>query len=368
MSEIMDLFENTGKEKHEKAHKHDENNLVKKHPKNEKQENEIKETKKKKEIPEKIYKEGIKIQKNALKKELIGFIGHTKPNEKCIESESDVIYSKKQDDLIDNGKKNNHTLLDKIEKKIEKPEINIKEVKKEENQDNPKNFDQYIGKTMGEMSIAMGFSAIGLERLIDRESGGDKNAKSPTGAKGIMQLTGAPLQDMESKEIGAANYLHIIKKIPDTAINSIKNKWVKIAFERIKDGDEKVYNREIKEITSRAKNDPYCNFIVGCIHLAKLKEEANPHDIAEKKQVIANLKKVENKGLKEVNQLLIAKNKAPISNKDIDDIINKLHQNPEYYKNFVSYINYNGDNTKQSGIAHKYLYAVAIAKGKDQTT
>ncbi len=231
---------------------------------------------------------------------------------------------------------------------------------------NGKNFDQYIWKSMWEMSVAMWFSAIWLERLIDRESWFDKNAKSPTWAKWIMQLTWAPLQDMESKEIWATNYLHIIKKIPDTAINSIKNKWVKIAFERIKDWDEKVYNREIKEITSRAKNDPYCNFIVGCIHLAKLKEEADPHNISEKKQVIANLKKVENKWLKEVNQLLIAKNKAPISNKDIDDIISKLHKNPEYYKNFVSYINYNWDNTKQAWIAHKYLYAVAIVKWKDQ--
>jgi hypothetical protein len=316
MSEISELFANVWVDKHEKQHKHNENKT------------EIKHEKKAAKLETKENKELHKKQKEEIKKV------HEKYTEKKHEE---------------------------IKKHIEARNDLKKDV-----EHNSKNFDKYIWKSMWEMSIAMWFSAIWLERLIDRESWFNKNANSTTWAKWIMQLTWAPLQDMESKEIWAANYLHIIKKIPDTAINSIKNKWVKIAFERIKDWDTKVYNREIKEITSRAKNDPYCNFIVWCIHLAKLKEEADPNNISKKKQVIENLKKVENKWLKEINQLLIAKNKAPISNKDIDDIINKLHQNPEYYKNFVSYINYNWYNTKQAWIAHKYLYAVAIVKWKDQ--
>lgn len=306
MSEISELFANVWVEKDEKKHieKKKEHKKIEKHPKNEKQEIETKHVEKKKEIHKKLHSEGVKIQKNALKKDIVNNWVH---------------------------------------------------------------FDKYIAKNMMELSKALDISTIWLERVIDRESWFDKNAKSPTWAKWIMQLTGAPLIDMIDKSNWAKNYLHIIRKIPDDSISAIKNKWIKIAFERIKDWDIKDYNRNIKEITSRAKNDPYCNFIVWCIHLARLKEEADPHNISEKKQVIANLKKVENKWLKEVNQLLIAKNKAPITNKDIDDIISKLHKNPEYYKNFVSYINYNWDNKKQAWIPHKYLYAVAIVKWKDQT-
>jgi hypothetical protein len=180
-----------------------------------------------------------------------------------------------------------------------------------------------------------------------------------------MQLTNAPLEDMQDLEIWAKNYLNIIKKIPDKTINSIKNKWIKIAFERIKNWDENIYNQNIKEITSRAKNDPYCNFIVWCIHLAKLKSNTNPENSKEKQNIIDNLKKVKKNWIQEVNELLISKNKSPINPKDIDDIIKKLHSNEEYYKNFVSYIKYNWDNKKQWWIAHKYLYAVAIAKAKE---
>lgn len=287
----------------ENHNKNNEKNIVKKHSKNEKQENEINEVENKKEFTKKIYNEWWKIQRNALKKDI--------------------------------EKNNPH-------------------------------FDEYVAKNMIELSKALDISTIWLERVIERESWFDKNAKSPTWAKWIMQLTSAPLIDMRDNINWARNYLHLIKKIPNDTIENIKNKWLRIAFERIKNWDEKIYKQNIKELTSRAKNDYYCNLIVWCLHLARLKEEANPENSLQKKNIIANLKKVKTKWIDEVNELLIAKNKAPINPSDIDDIIKKLHNNEEYYRNFVSYINYNWDNKKQKWIPHKYLYAIAIAKWKEQ--
>ncbi|MDD4152085.1 MAG: transglycosylase SLT domain-containing protein [Candidatus Gracilibacteria bacterium] len=258
-------------------------------------------------------------------------------------------------------------------KELEKKVENIKNISSEGRKlalNNLKNevkdihFQNFIKKNIPILRNNFNISEKGLTEVITRESGFKKNITSETGAKGIMQLTKPPLLDIENKKTGAGKYMNLIKAIPDETINGIDHKYIRIALFKIKNGDKKDYNQNIGEITSKAKNNGYCNFIVGCIHLAKLKENANIDDMEE---IISNLNKIKNTGIDEVNKLLKAKNKLPINKEDIADLIKKVNTNPEFYKNFISYVKYNGDNEKQNGISHKYLYATAIAKAKTKS-
>lgn len=315
------------------------------------------------EIIKKVTKEPIWFTKNDKQKDDENKIKnkHSENKSKCIgECKNSLNDLKFQ--ITNNWKNNLKEISNKTQEKNNKAEL--KELIEEKVDSKNKNFDKFLVNNLIELAKALEVQEKWLIQLIDRESWFNHSRKSETWAKWIMQLTSAPISDLQDKINWSKNYLDLIKKIPKNSINAIKNKWLKIAFERIQNWDENDYNRNIKEITSRAKEDPYCNIIVWCLHLAKLKENVNPNDEKTKEKIINKLNNIKNGSLDKVNELLTSKDKEPINQKDIDDIIKKLHSNEEYYKTFVSYINYNWDNKWD----HKYLFAVAVTKSVDKKT
>lgn len=259
-------------------------------------------------------------------------------------------------------------------KQIEKKVADVKKISQEWRKiarnhlkkDVENNTSKFLDKNIDLFAKTFNFNKTDLEELVNVESWWKINAVSPTWAKWLMQLTTDPLKDMSDKDRWFLNYWDLFAKIPDETINSLKNKWLRIALNAIKKApeDKNIYKKNIKEIISRAQNDYQCNFIVWCIYLRMIKENVKQNDEKEKKLVLANLKNLD---INLLNKMLKAKNKDTINKQDIDKFIVKLNKDKNLYTHFMTYLRYNWDNnTSPWKIPHKYYYATSVINPKEK--
>lgn len=133
--------------------------------------------------------------------------------------------------------------------------------------------------------------------VIERESGFDEKAKSPTWADSYMQLTNDPFDDMK---IGGKwrwkSYIDFFKNIPDSIISQIKNPDkksdkstnIKIRLSKLKSdlnnpnlSENKIKSSLNKTITFLNENrkKPEINLLIWNIYLESLRNEATDEKI-----------------------------------------------------------------------------------------
>lgn len=224
--------------------------------------------------------------------------------------------------------------------------------------------------------------------VIERESGFDEKAKSPTWADSFMQLTSDPFDDMK---IGGKwrweLYIDFFKNIPDKVISQIKNSNknsnksldIKTHLSKLKSdlNNPNLDKNKIKSSLNKTINflwknrkEPEINLLIWNIYLDSLKNEATDEKIdseIKKLDWVINSEKAVNRFkflLKEKGINLEGEDHAKMALKNLQKKLEDK-SNIELRTNFYVLSRYNWDNTRDKWVAHKTLYAAATATAYD---
>ncbi|MDD2566083.1 MAG: lytic transglycosylase domain-containing protein [Candidatus Gracilibacteria bacterium] len=240
---------------------------------------------------------------------------------------------------------------------------------------NEKDYFQNYKKLNDNLAKCLGINIDMSESVIERESGYNKTAISPTGARGYMQLTSQPFSDIFfSKEGRGDMYVQYFAKLDsETVINNIPDKRIKETMSELKilslsnPIDKSKWNAHISNLRL-LRNDPYVNLIIGDIYLAGLKGTA---DNKSDKSLNLEINKLSTISITRFKSML-AKKGINIDNPKsvITKLIHELKEknsdgsyiNPELRQDFYILSKYNGDvKTFSKGKApEKTHYAATV--------
>jgi len=222
------------------------------------------------------------------------------------------------------------------------------------------NLDEKMSKVLNSVAPSLWLDPEHVKSLIIRESGWKIDAKSNTGSRWIMQLTGSVFADM--KLWGGwrwENYTDYFAKIPTDIINMIwdknaKSRQAMIRIAEIAKSWEQPNKKEYNSLMNQAKKwiyDPVLNMIMWCIYLTYQKEHWAERIIKKLNTKILNS--------------LIAGKWITSWSKETQEYLTKLKKqlkaDPELQAEYNACVNYNADKTpERDWVSHMHYFWAAV--------